>query len=214
MRLSASNLWRAALCPGSVVLPQEKRVYADAERGAREHKALEASPPPGSHAEVAFALNVLSGTSREVGRGIGRNYGKLAHGEIPGTADLVTVCNDHVLVTDYKTGVGYLQAEPAQNLQLKHNGIAAAAVFGKPRAVVQLVYTKTGEVKDAAFDAFDFQDIKDELRGIWEQVNAAAILLQLENADALLGSGLVNISDACWRCPAKKACPAQGKTHA
>lgn len=211
MKLSASSLWRVEKCAASAVLPHDEkpRVYRDQERGQREHKAAEQSPPFGAIPEVAFAFNVLSGRAREVGRSIGRDYGKLEEGEIPGTTDRLYVQEDHVLVEDIKTGVGYMQAEPAINPQLQHNALSAALVYGKPRAIVQLVYTKTGEVKDAEFDALDFAAIHERLLGIWGRCDAAWRF----PSSRLVELGLLVRDDKvqCWRCPAKKHCPLQEK---
>lgn len=214
-RLTASSLWRAEPCPASAVLPAVRREYKDAQDGTRAHAALEAAPPPGSFAEVAFAYNVLSGEAREVGRSIGRNYGVLAEGEIPGTADLVTVQPDHVLVDDYKSGVGYLVPPLPGNPQLQHNSMCAALVYDKPRAIAQLVYLKTGEVKDAAYDCFDFAAISLRLRTIWERCRMAADAFgERAQPQELVALGLVNPGDHCWRCEAKKGCPIKGRRAA
>lgn len=205
--LSASSLWRVAACPASVVLPQVRKAYADAEAGTRAHAALEATPPPGSFPEVAYAYDVLTERAREVGRSIGRNYGELADSEIPGTADLVTVQPDHVLVEDWKSGIGYRVSPPASNLQLMHNGMCAALVQGKPRAIVQIVYLKSGEVLDAEWDIFDFPAIKARLRDIWTRVQQARAAWA-EGPKALVATDLIADGEwQCWRCPAVKACP-------
>lgn len=193
-KLTASNLWRAAECPASVTLPWARKEYADAARGQKEHARLEANPPPGSIPEVAFAFNVLSGRAREVGRSIGREYGELAEGEIPGTTDLITPEQDHLLVTDFKTGAGFRVKHPTENLQLQHNAICAMAVYGKPRAILQIIFTRTGEVLDAELDIFDVAEVRERLRAIWEACR---------EPEPAVNPGEYQ----CWRCPAMKACP-------
>lgn len=203
--LTASSLWRAEECPSSAVLPAVEKQYRDSKRGREEHAKLRAATPPGSLGEAAFTYNVASGESRFLGQDIDRNYGELTDGEIPGSLDVLDVLEDHVLITDWKSGVGYRQAPPAVNLQLQHNAIAAATYHKKDRAIVQLVYTRTGEVKDAEFDALDFAAIHDRLYGIWSRVRAAQAALAL-NGD-LISAGLITEGDCCWRCPAEAACP-------
>lgn len=217
-RLTASALWRAEPCPASVVLPAERREYKDAKDGTRIHADHEAAPPPGAAAEVAFAYNVLSGEAREVGRSIGRNYGQLAREEIPGTTDRMYVMDDHVLVEDLKSGNGYAEQlagvfdKPEDNAQLQHNSLCAALVYDKPLALTQVIYLKTGEVKDAKFDAFDFAAIRIRLRAIWERSTQAAALLDMgAEPPSLVGLGLVNEGPHCWRCTAEKACPLKSK---
>jgi hypothetical protein len=214
-RLTASSLWRAEPCPASAVLPAEKREYKDAKAGQRAHAALEAAPPPGSFSEVAFAYNVLSGEAREVGRNIGRAYGKLERGEIPGTLDLLTVQPDHVLVDDYKSGHGYLVPPLPGNVQLQHNALCAATVYEKPKAIVQIIYLKTGEVKDAAFDVFDFAAIGERLRRIWDRAELAAANLGSGALPRdLIGLGLLAEGEWCWRCECKRVCPLKSRSAA
>lgn len=204
-RLTASGLWRIEACPASAVLPHKEKKYRDAQRGAREHEALEASAPPGSTPEAAFAFNVLSGSARYLGSGIKREYGELTDGEIPTTLDLLQIEPDHLFITEYKTGVGYMQAAPPINPQIQCQAIAAATYHKKDRAIVQLIYTKTGEVKDAEFDALDFAAIHERLLSIRSRVRAAEAALAL-NGD-LISAGLIAEGPHCWRCPAEKACP-------
>ena len=206
-RLTASNLWRSEICPASAVLPEgPKRKYADAEAGKAEHAIAEHAPPAGAEAEVAFALNVLSGEARRLDVK-NREYGELAEGEIAGTADRVFVRPDHVLIQDLKTGVGYLQAEPQVNPQLIHHALSAVTVYGKRMALVQLLYTKTGLVKDGVFDAFDFPEMLARLRSIWEMVKAA----RTSPPEELIQYVVPDTQVQCWRCPCKARCPIYAK---
>jgi len=207
--LTASALWRAEACPASVVLPAVEKQYRDSKRGREEHAKLRAATPPGSLGEAAFTYNVLVGESRYLGQDIDRNYGDLADGEIAGSLDVLDVFEDHVLVTDWKSGFGYRMAPPAVNLQLQHNAIAAATYHKKDRAIVQLIYTKTGEVKDAEFDALDLAAIHERLLLIWSRVRAAEAALAMDGD--LISAGLIadGNSDCCWRCPAEAACPSK-----
>lgn len=195
IRLSGSSLWRAEYCPASVVLPATEERHDDQDRGVAHHAMLEEKAPEGSLVEVAFAYDVESETAREIGRCIGRNYGALGPTEIPGATDLVTLGADHLVVTDYKTGVGYMVAHPSVNLQLQFYALCACLVYGKTSAIVEVQYEDTGEVAHAEFDAFAFIEIKARIRAIWEATRAA--------------SPRVVEGEHCWRCPAAARCPAK-----
>lgn len=203
--LSASSLWRVALCPASATLPRKERAYPDAKRGHAKHAKLRASLPPEAIGEIAFAYDVLAERAREVGRDIGRDYGPLADSEIPGTADVLLVESDHVRVTDWKTGNPQVSAHtpsPESNLQLALLAVSAAQVFGKEKAIVELVFTRTGEAPDAEWDAFDLAFWRARLREIWQSTRG--------NPEPVMGDA------QCWRCPvdAAGACPAKNRRAA
>lgn len=215
-RLTASSLWRAEPCPASVVLPAEEgKKRKDAEDGNRAHAELAKNPPPGSIAEAAFAYNVLTGTARYIGSNIGREYGVLERGEIPGTLDCLTVQEDHVLVDDYKTGHGYLVPPLPGNPQLQHNSLCAALVHDKPKAIAQIIKLKTGEVEDAVYDLFDFAAISERLRRVWERAELAAGNLGSGALPRdLIGLGLLAEGEHCWLCKCKRVCPLKSRSAA
>lgn len=220
-RLTASGLWRAEGCPASAVLPATPGRYKDAADGQDEHRRLELAAPIGSTPEAKFAFNVFSGEARFIGQGSDREYGPLADGEIPGTADVLFVRDDHVLMQDYKTGHGYAEQlagvfdKPKENLQFGHNALCAASFHEKPKVYFEALYTKTGEVKDAEFDCFDFGAIAVRLRKIWQRcAEAAALTGTGATPQDLHVLGFVKDGPHCWRCEAKKGCPIKGRRAA
>lgn len=206
MGLSISSLWRVKECPGSAVLPVAYRAFDDAKRGTRLHAESEAAAPVGSMAEVAFAYDVVTGTARELGRGLGRNYVQLGTTEIPGTSDLVTVEPDRVVIEDTKSGAGYHVAPAAENLQLHAYALCAARAYGRDRALVRLRFIDQGDrIDEAELDALQLAEVAQTLRAIWDQVMRAQWALS-QGREPRVVTG-----DHCWRCPCIARCPAQTK---
>lgn len=222
-RLTASGGWRAELCPASCVLPAgPPRRYKDAEDGQDEHRRLEKAAPPGSIPEAKFALNVLSGEARFIGIGSDRAYGPLSEGEIAGTADVLFVNDDHLLMQDYKTGTGYAEQmagvfdKPKDNLQFGHNALCASLVHDRPFVIFQALYTKLKlPPKECLFDCFDFAAVRQRWLDIWRRCEAAGDLLRngAQPRD-LVSVGLCKDGAACWRCEARTACPIKGRKAA
>jgi hypothetical protein len=190
-RLSASGLWRAERCPASTVLPRIPRLFADAEAGQVAHAERER---PGD--EVAMAWNVEAGKGRLLAKAAHRAYGGLQPGEIPGTADRVTVSADKVTINDYKSGFGYMVAAPKDNPQLLLYAVAAADIHGKQAARVEI--EAEGQAPYGTdLDSFDLAAARERIRAIWTAAKAAET-----------GTPRVVAGDHCWRCECAHACPA------
>lgn len=162
---------------------------------------LPACDPDSYAAEVSFAYNPSTHTAREIGRGIGRDYSKLEDGEIPGSADVVGVTVDSVLVMDYKTGWG----KPGL-WQLKFYALAAARAYGRSRATVAFIYVREG--LDPWYDYHDF----DELDLDSFEVELAQIISNVAETKVRVASGEhvpPTSGEHCKYCPAFSACPAQ-----
>jgi hypothetical protein len=148
---------------------------------------------------------VTTDTARELGRDIGRDYGDLRPGEIPGTADVVglTADGEGVIVFDYKTG--WQALTPAhRNVQLGFLAVAAARAYGRRRAHVGLILVRDGE--PPVFDRHEWGELEldiwaDEIIGLVEHVDTL-------RADAEAGRRLpVTLGAHCGYCPARRACP-------
>lgn len=193
MRLSASGLWRAELCPASAALPGVDTTHADALAGTEAHSAHEAECPPDELAEVAYAYNPETGKARLLGQGLRRDYPVDWNTEIPGTADRVVHISPPV-VRDYKSGHAYGVAPARVNLQLAHNGLCAADVLGASEVTVAI--EAEGRQPDVAhLDSFDLAAARQRIRTIWRGVHATTPRVVVGDAQ-------------CWRCPAMRACPA------
>jgi hypothetical protein len=134
--------------------------------------------PEGGHLEVAYAYDPRTGTARILGYNIGRRYkehGLQAH-EVPGTADLVGVAGDTVIVIDWKTG--FYNLGPAKRAwQLRFLALCACRVLGLSKARISFWYLKeSGDIfeETAELDAFDLDDIADELVALLARLQAAA----------------------------------------
>jgi hypothetical protein len=229
--ISASALPRISRCPASAVLPQVQSTSEEAEWGTVAHAFLadavtngraDALPRvPEAHreqcegldlswlnigqwaAEVAFALNVATGEARELGRDTGRSYRGLLADEVPGTADLVGITGDAIVILDAKTGQAVDAA--AKNWQLKFLAVCAARVYGKSKAVVGLVYLRDERayIDRAELDALDLDDAVGELVDILDRVDVARIKVK--------AGQVPDVSEGLWckHCPAFAACPAK-----
>ncbi len=233
--MTGSGIERYALCPGSAVLPRVETISDDAERGRTIHafleavnkdgreKALAAVPddlrsacealdvtrlptdPKRFAAEVAFALDTVTGKARELGRGIGRKY-DCAPTEIAGTADVVALLEeDGVFVADFKSGWSRRTAAK-DSLQLRFYALAAARAYGRTRAVVQVIRVfEDGETwtDEASLDTFDLDSFAMDLAALASAIEADR-KLYAEGVEPALVEG-----SHCRWCPAFARCPAK-----
>ena len=149
-------------------------------------------------AEVAFAFCVDTFTAREIGRGLNRDYSSCKPSEIPMTADVVGLCEDAVLVADYKTGWSWQEPD---SLQLKANCVAAAGAYRKPKAVAITVIVHPGA--DPVYLRHDM----DEVALAQAAVELAHVVTQSRKA----GPHDLTTGAHCRYCPALSYCPAQVK---
>lgn len=192
IKLSASGLARAERCPASASLPQVDCLTDAMERGTEMHAERERESPEG--AEVAFAYDVQTGRARELGRRLARNYPPTSETEIVGTADKLTVEPDRVVVRDYKSGAGFMVPAPAGNLQLGLYAVAAADVYGKNAARVELDFLDREQVPHADLDAFDLAAMRARIASVWRAATAPM--------------PKVVTGDHCTGCPSIRNCPA------
>lgn len=222
MRLSFSGLERAEKCPPSVALPHviDDRHFGYRERGVALHGYVEtrdltkvpeeyrdearamdlgALDRAGEWArEVAFAYRPEMDTARELGRSLERDYSGVEQGEVPGTADLVGLLPDAVVVLDLKTGNGPLP-EPRKALQLQAIAVSAARAYGREKAWVGWLRLLGGELvwRLEPLDAWELELAATRIRDL---VRAAA-LARVDDAPVL--------GPWCRYCPAFRRCPAQ-----
>lgn len=222
--ITASGLHRAMHCGASRLLPVVRTESHWAARGTAIHKYLEDAARVGREealslvpdeyrgacevidldrlpvdagawaAEVAFAYDPNRDMGRELGRSTERDYSGREDGEITGTADLVGLTPDAVVIIDVKTGFGDLPA-PDRNWQLRFLALAAARTYGRHRAVVSLLWIREGEepvAQSAVFDDLDLDAFADELRQLQHRTDDAP-----------------TTGPWCKYCPSFTSCPAQ-----
>ena len=91
-QIMSRALFESGLLPDD--LPELEEMHPENAAGIFAGKA---------RAEKAFAWNSRTGEVRELGEDIGRNY-QLADCELAGTADIVGIHDDALLIADWKTG--------------------------------------------------------------------------------------------------------------
>lgn len=153
--------------------------------------------------EVAFALDVATGKARELGRGIGRDYGDLGETEYAGTADLVAIVDvDTIYIGDLKRSLWALPPA-AQSLQLGFYALAACRAYGRTRAIVELIPYGTDEQPDRAeLDAFALDELELELLAL----HSRQIVAQRSYAEGVTPQA--TIGKHCTYCPSFSFCPA------
>ena len=154
-------------------------------------------------AEVAFAYNWRKGTARELGRGTHRDYSDVGPDEIPGTADVVGLTPDAVVVLDYKAGpYATRRGAVGESMQLRGYALAAARAYGKDRAII-------GEIRIGADGAPVFETA--ELDAV--ALEAVEVELREIIFKSSLGAGQTQMATVegphCAYCPAFASCPSK-----
>jgi hypothetical protein len=151
----------------------------------------------GWDAEVPFSYDLDSGEGRRLDAASGRVYGAVPASTVVGTADLVRVAGDAVLVVDAKTGRGWLPP-PGQSGQLRFLALAAATAHGASEAIVgHLSLRPDGStwLEVETLDALELGLVRE----------------QLQDARRAVESRHVAPREGAWcrYCPAFNVCPAK-----
>lgn len=117
--------------------------------------------------EVPFAYSLTTGKGRRLPMLGQRNYRSAARDEIPGTADVVALEPERVILADYKTGKADYITPARESRQLKTLALAATRAHNVDHATVVIV-----PVSDLAppyadeheLDALDLDLYEEELR--------------------------------------------------
>ncbi len=193
--ITASSLTRLRQCPSSAVLPRAENASIWADAGNEEHDRLAhwvvdrdsdaisdivdadllarlpSLVPPGARAELKLAYDVVARTARIIGEGSGRAYGDPGPFEIVGSTDVGGEDGDTIVVIDWKTG--FADVEPAAtNDQLWFYATALCRALGKDRAIIRIVYTKTGRVDSYEIEWDELPSFADKLERLHVQVAA------------------------------------------
>src|SRR5690606_22670936 len=88
---------------------------------------------------------------------------------IPGTADVVGISGESIVVVDYKSGRLARRTRAQDTLQLRFYALAAARSYGASRATIALVHIlEDGGVwwDVAELDALDLDEVASDLRSL------------------------------------------------
>ena len=218
--ISSSKLELVDQCPGAFTLPwrDEPNAWsaAGAERHAGDEQAINAGEPPEVYAErwpgltwraeVAYAYDISSGTSRFLGCGLNRGYGELAPFEVPGTIDAEGRGPGVLVVVDRK---GFEEQTPAErHPQVRFLALAAARAQPADRIIVA-IRPEIGPLDVAEVDpVFDLDVIAYDVR---QRVLSTAKL----RSDARSGAEIpFRTGRWCRWCPAFQSCPKQAELRA
>lgn len=224
MRLTASALPRAAVCAGSVVLPQADTITEHSAAGTDNHAILESAVKQGrledlpveiqalipvgalAAAEIAVAYDVATDRARVLGQGLQRAY-ETGPTEIAGTIDLQIVDDGRrAIVVDYKRweDVG----PPDENEQTLFYGLATARLLGITEVTLVIAYVEQNEAEEMALakplvirtiDEIDLDAFVQRLRWIVARVTEQSTRRVPD----------VRESKHCKWCSAFASCPAK-----
>lgn len=152
--------------------------------------------------EVGFAWNWNCDTARELFRGDPRRKYISDEGELCGTADVVGILPNAVIVFDFKTGFAKL-GRPEDNMQLTSLAVAAARAYGKKRAIIGFI--RIWDDGSVHYDKIELNE---------QQLNAKAKELAelMHVVSAAIDSGEASTpveGSHCKYCPALNSCPAK-----
>lgn len=216
MRLTASKLELARECPGAFTRTWSTRRDEFAEAGTARHAVDEAAIARGEvpealtdrwpgltwRAEVAYAYDVATGVGRELGVGIGRGYEafNLSPYEVTGTADVVGLSPDALVIVDKK---GYEEVKPAAvNPQVRFLALAAARAYKRDAAEVA-IRPEVGPMDVAEVNPWDLPVIHNEVKQTLIDLNTAIL-------DARAGNPVrFEVGRRCRWCDAFDDCPKQ-----
>lgn len=226
--ITASGIARLRACPGSAVLPRAENHNEWADAGHDDHEKLAlaldggtlsdvlaellpegvdaeriaAAVPAGSRAEVKLGFCVATRVGRVIGYGGGRDYGTPGPFEIVGSTDVLGVLADAVVVIDWKTG--FADVEPAEtNAQLWFYALAACKALGKTRAIVRIIYTKSGRIDECEAGPLELAEFADQLEALHRRVASAQVTRN--------GGEMTSTKEGIWckHCPSKHVCPSK-----
>jgi hypothetical protein len=158
--------------------------------------------------EVAYAWNYETDTARELGRNTGlRDYSGGGPTEICGTADLLGVTSDTVVVLDIKSGWAEL-GPPKTAAQLQGYAVAAARAYGKEKAIVGWIRLRDGQpyYEQATLDMLELDAAAARLKDIVD----ACLSEELLSAGAM-DQVVPRAGAHCKYCPVLRRCPAHAE---
>jgi hypothetical protein len=196
------------------------KVHPD-HQGAMEVMDLSALPAfnPRAYApEVSFAWNLETGVVREVGRNLSRDESRkrAIPGEVVGSADVVGLMPDSVVIYDYKTGWGFVERAEV-NWQLRSYGWLGARRYERERVKYGVIRVRdSGQpwFDHAEMDFLDLELHEERMLDLFERRRKVITLGQRARSNAtgwLWQADLPQPHEGEWcrYCPALESCPAK-----
>lgn len=148
---------------------------SDDAKASADHvrEYLDALPPGRRLHEVAVAYDCVTRTARWLPQKDGhRDYSSRRPEELVGTADVILIADDCVIVPDYKTGHKARMHKASESLQLRFLAMAAAKASGKHAATIAHAHvTADGIWTDGVdLDCFDLDDAEAEVLSIYDTI--------------------------------------------
>lgn len=154
--------------------------------------------------EVAVAIEVRTGTVRELGRGLERDYSLALPTEVVGTIDRLALRGaDAAYVGDYK-GRSHV-ANAMEDEQLVAGAYAASRLFGRRRVDVEVIRIIDGEPYHSGgrLEPFDLDSFFFRLQAVVERIGADRVAASTGDLPpAVTGPW-------CRWCPSLAYCPAK-----
>lgn len=179
-------------------------VELDDERDACAMIPVEILQLEGVAAEVAVAIDLETGTARELGRGIERDYQGVRPSEIVGTIDrLALLGDDGAYVGDWKGRSHRRQAD--QDEQLLAGALAAARLYGRTWVRLEVIKLIDGEPfhSEGKVQAFDLDAYELRLQELQARIIAD------RNAYRAGDLPPAETGDHCTYCSSAPYCPAR-----
>ena len=202
-------------CAASCALHRAGHTGASAIAGTENHSKIEEgdltrpvvreilSDATDVRHEVAYALDVSTRRVREIGVGIGRDYGKLGESEVALTVDLECRKQGTWWVPDWKSRERVTTAR--DNWQVRCAVTAVMGRHGADMAVGAIAYLDDSEIDCAPFDAF-------HVLGFWSDLERMVARIRAAQAAVARGETLdVSAGPWCKYCPSLPYCPAHAR---
>lgn len=155
--------------------------------------------------EVGLAWDWETDTARELFRNTdSRDYSGKRPTELCGTADVLGVTGDSVIVLDVKTGYFPLGA-PEKSLQLLSYAVAAARAYGKANALVGWIRLRDEQpyFEQAFVSMLELDQAAARMRATVDAAMAGEMLFGLDPSTLAL-----TVGPHCKFCPSFRVCPA------
>lgn len=166
------------------------------------HEVLGLPPDAEMHVECALSFSFLTDTSAHIGDNLKRAYPR-DPGALYGTADIVAVLADRVVVVDWKGGHAWLP-DAAENWQLRALAMMACDAFKRDRATIATVRLHDHGCGKPDVAELDASDNADTLADVTNAMN----IIQIAESSPINSRPAPRPGEWCRYCPGRNSCPA------